>query len=49
LGEGVSNIEDAIQFSILNGNVDENDVHIIGGSGGGYATLLLFMRLIRFP
>lgn len=41
----VSDIEDAIRFAIKNGNVDENEVHIIGVSGGGYASLLSFMTL----
>lgn len=41
----ISDIEDAIRFAIENGNVDENEVHIIGVSGGGHATLLSFMTL----
>lgn len=44
----ISDIEDAIRFAIENGNVNENEVHIIGVSGGGYATLLSFLKL-RFP
>lgn len=44
----VSDIEDAIRFAIENGNADKNEVHIIGGSGGGYATLLSYMKL-NFP
>ena len=43
----ISDIEDAIRFAIENGNADQNEVHMIGGSGGGYATMLLFMRLIE--
>lgn len=41
----IRDLEDAIQFAIQNGKVDTNEVHIIGASGGGYATLLAFMRL----
>jgi len=44
----ISDVEDAIRYAIENGNVDEPEVHIIGVSGGGYATLLLFMKL-NFP
>ena len=44
----ISDIEDAIQFAIQNANVDKSEVHIIGSSGGGYATLLSFMQ-IRYP
>nr|WP_319509986.1 GDSL-type esterase/lipase family protein [uncultured Draconibacterium sp.] len=43
--EVVSNIEDAIHFAVQHGNVDTTEVHIIGVSGGGYATLLAFMKL----
>ncbi len=41
----ITDIEDAIQFAIKNGNVDKDEVHLIGVSGGGYATLLAFMKL----
>ncbi len=41
----ISDIEDAVRFAIENGNVDKNEVHIVGVSGGGYATLLSFMNL----
>ena len=44
----IPDIEDAIQYAIANGNVDKTQVHIIGVSGGGYATLLAFMK-INFP
>lgn len=44
----VSDIQDAIEFVIKNGNVDKTQVHIIGASGGGYATLLTFMK-INYP
>lgn len=44
----IADIEDAIHFAIKNGNVDKNQVHIIGVSGGGYATLLAFMK-INYP
>ncbi|MFN8241620.1 MAG: GDSL-type esterase/lipase family protein [Bacteroidales bacterium] len=44
----ISDIEDAIRYAIDNTNTDPEDVHIIGVSGGGYATLLAWMN-IRYP
>ncbi|WPP52703.1 SGNH/GDSL hydrolase family protein [Catalinimonas niigatensis] len=44
----IPDIEDAIRFAINQGKVDITEVHIIGVSGGGYATLLSFMKL-RYP
>ncbi|MDF9798261.1 pimeloyl-ACP methyl ester carboxylesterase [Catalinimonas alkaloidigena] len=41
----ISDIEDAIRFAIEHTNVDRSEVHVIGVSGGGYATLLSFMKL----
>ncbi|MDD3319861.1 MAG: GDSL-type esterase/lipase family protein [Paludibacter sp.] len=41
----ISDIEDAIRFAIKNMNVDTSEVHIIGVSGGAYATLLCYMKL----
>ena len=41
----ISDIEDAIDFAIKNANVDDDQIHIIGGSGGGYATLLCYMKI----
>ena len=40
----ISDIDDAIDFAIANGNVDLNEIHVIGVSGGGYATLLMYMK-----
>lgn len=40
----ISDIDDAIGYAIKNGNVDLNNIHIIGGSGGGYATLIAYMN-----
>lgn len=39
----ISDIDDAISYAIRNANVDTNEIHIIGTSGGGYATLLAYM------
>jgi predicted alpha/beta-fold hydrolase len=39
----IPDIYDAIIYAVKNGNVDTSNVHIIGVSGGGYATLLAFM------
>jgi lysophospholipase L1-like esterase len=44
----ISDLEDAIRFAISNGNIDTTEVHIIGASGGGYATFLAFMKMV-FP
>ena len=44
----VSDIDDAIQFALKNTNADPEDVHIIGVSGGGMATLTAYMNL-RYP
>ncbi len=44
----IQDIEDAISFAIENGNVDTKNIHVIGASGGGYATLLTYMNT-RFP
>ncbi len=41
----IPEIEDAIHYAIEHGNVDTTEVHIIGVSGGGYATLLAFMQI----
>lgn len=41
----ISDIEDAVLFAVKQGNVDTNNVHIIGVSGGGYATLLAYLKL----
>ena len=43
----ISDIEDAIDYAIAHGNVDEDEIHIIGGSGGGMATIFCYMRLPR--
>ncbi len=40
----IPDIEDAIQYAIERGNVDPDNIHVIGTSGGGYATLLMYMR-----
>ncbi len=42
----IADLEDAIRFVIKNGTVDTTNVHIIGVSGGGYAALLAYMKLI---
>jgi hypothetical protein len=44
----ISDIDDAIDYMIMNANVDKNEVHIYGRSAGGHATMLCFMRL-KYP
>ena len=41
----IQDIEDAIDYAIRNANVDTTNIHIIGGSGGGFATLLCYMKI----
>ena len=41
----ISDIEDAIDYAISQANVDTTSIHIIGGSGGGFATLLCYMKI----
>lgn len=41
----ISDIEDAIKYALEHTNADPNEVHIIGTSGGGYATLLAYMNV----
>ncbi|MBK8657033.1 MAG: prolyl oligopeptidase family serine peptidase [Haliscomenobacter sp.] len=43
----VEDIEDAIAYAVSKGNVDTSEIHIIGVSGGGYATLLCYTRIQR--
>ncbi len=40
----IQDIDDAISFAIRNSNVDTTKIFIIGVSGGGYATLSMFMK-----
>ncbi|HBE40184.1 MAG TPA: hypothetical protein DDW27_03105 [Bacteroidales bacterium] len=42
--EAVRDIDDAITYAINNSNADRSQIHIIGSSGGGYATLLAYMN-----
>ncbi len=44
----LSDIDDAIGFAIERGNVDLGEIHVIGVSGGGYATLLTFLNT-KYP
>lgn len=44
----ISDIEDAIRYAVDYTNADPSEVHIIGTSGGGYATLLAYMN-IKYP
>ena len=40
----IQDIDDAIKFAIENGNVDLKEIHVMGVSGGGYSTLLAYMK-----
>lgn len=44
----IQDIDDAIQWALQNLNVDRNEVHIIGSSGGGYMTMMCYMKL-KYP
>lgn len=41
----LSDIEDAIQYALKHTHADPEDVHVIGVSGGGLATLAAYMNL----
>ncbi len=41
----LQDIEDAIDYAIAHSNVDTTSIHIIGGSGGGHATMFCYMRI----
>ncbi|WP_215239095.1 SGNH/GDSL hydrolase family protein [Dyadobacter helix] len=40
----VSDIDDAISWAQANSQTDPENIHVIGVSGGGYATVLTYMR-----
>ena len=40
----ISDIDASIDFALNNANVDTSRIYIIGMSGGGYATLAMFMK-----
>ena len=40
----ISDIEDAIRFAREHGHVDPANIHVIGASGGGYTTLVMYMK-----
>lgn len=44
----LGDIEDAIQYALQHTNADPEDVHVIGVSGGGLATLAAYMNL-KYP
>lgn len=40
----ISDIDDAIGYGLSQASVDRNNIHVIGVSGGGYATVLAYMK-----
>ena len=40
----LSDIDAAIDYALNHGNVDTNRIYVVGKSGGGYATLAMFMK-----
>jgi lysophospholipase L1-like esterase/pimeloyl-ACP methyl ester carboxylesterase len=44
----ISDIEDAIHYALKYCGADPEDVHVIGVSGGGFATLIAFMN-VKYP
>lgn len=46
LGSGlvVSDIDDAIGYALSNAPVDPGNIHVVGVSGGGHATVLTYMK-----
>lgn len=45
----ISDIKDAISFAIEHGNVDTNEIHIVGASGGGHAAMMCYFSLPFIP
>ena len=41
----IADIEDAINYALRNSDADPSDVHIVGVSGGGHATLTAYMKI----
>ena len=44
----IADIEDAIRYAVEHGNTDPREVHLIGVSGGGMATLLAYTH-VKYP
>ena len=42
--QSLADIDDAIQYAIDNGAVDEDNIFVVGASGGGYATLGAYVK-----
>lgn len=42
--KAIADIDDSIQYAIDNGNVDIANVFVVGASGGGYATLGMYLK-----
>tara|TARA_B100001123_G_scaffold437859_1_gene571439 strand:- start:1244 stop:2197 length:954 start_codon:yes stop_codon:yes gene_type:complete len=40
----ISDIDASIDFAIKNANIDTSRIYVIGNSGGGYATIAMFMK-----
>ena len=40
----ITDIDEAIDWALQNMNVDKNRIYVIGYSGGGYATLAMYMK-----
>lgn len=40
----ISDIDDAIDYAVKNGNVDEDNIFVIGVSGGGYTSLGYYLK-----
>jgi hypothetical protein len=40
----ISDIDDAISYALSNANVDPEQIHVIGASGGGFASMLMYMK-----
>ena len=40
----LNDIDEAISYAVDNGNVDTSKIYVVGVSGGGYATISMFMK-----
>lgn len=43
----ISDIDDAIAFALKHARVDTSEIHVVGVSGGGYASLLSYMNTVH--
>ena len=45
--KAIADIDDAIQYALDHGSVDRNNIFVVGASGGGYATLGIYLKTLH--